>query len=141
MMMAAGSAHYNVASMIMNLRDGSNIQYSSRERKYSLSSGTMACHSWISGNKTATFSDSHQVDINNMSLKDITVNGGEEGFCGEASTIPVVTWGGDFTMNILGSLMMSAGENGYIHAGTSLVIGGGTKGIYIDSTGSSATTL
>jgi hypothetical protein len=141
MTISIGSTQYTVSTMELVMGDGSIVDYSYKRRSYAVSHGTMACKTWLSGNSTATFSNSHQVDINTIGFSDITVSGGGEGFCGEAFGLPSISWGGDFNFSVAGGIYVNGSGSAYIHAGESIVIGGGSKGILVNDSGSSAITL
>jgi hypothetical protein len=141
MTISIGTRQYTVATMELIMGDGSIVDYSYKRRSYAVSHGTMACKTWLSGNKTATFSNSHQVDINTIGFSDITVSGGGEGFCGEAFGLPSISWGGDFNLSVAGGIYINGSGSAYIHAGERIIIGGGAKGILVNNSGSSAITL
>jgi hypothetical protein len=132
---------YRATQLTIRLRNGTTIEYAKKKRLYSLSHGIMAVNGWVSNKKSASYSLSHEINIDSISFPDITIMPNSTGFCGGGFGVPTITWGGDFLMNTLGSMTTTASDTIMMHGATAITIGGGSKGILVDSSGSSAVTL
>lgn len=132
---------YSVPFMTMRLHDGTLIEYAVKKRQYSLDYGVMSKKHWNSSEQAATYANNLTVNVDSLSLPDITISPETRDYCGRATPTPTITWGGDFLFNIIGSATIISEDEMFLFGGTSATLAGGTKGILVDSNGSSAITL
>jgi len=132
---------YNIYSMNMVLKNGDTIEYGSNKRAYFLHYGTMADGVWESANKAGTFVSRLHMDIDQITFPDITISASAKTYCEGTIGLPTITWNGSMQLNILGELLVSATSDIGIYSGTTAVVGGGTRGISIDSSGTTTITL
>ena len=132
---------YEVYALNMTLKDGTTIEYSKKKRIYALSHGIMAKGSWNSAKKHALYSDDFHANVDAIAIPDLTISSNALTYCDNRIGMPSITWEGDFNLNVLGDASISATGANTIYGGRNAVIGGGTRGIYVDNTGSSAITL
>ncbi len=132
---------YTAYAASMTLRNGTTIEYALAKRVYALSHGVMAKAAWSSSDNHAVYAETFHANIDRIAFPDLTISPNTPGFCGTPVSVPTITWGGDFNLNILGNASIVADGNATFYGGSKVIIGGGTKGIQVDNTGSSAITL
>ena len=132
---------YRIYALKMTMKDGTIIEYSKKKRIYALSHGVIAKGSWNSAKRHALYSDNFYADVDAIALPDLTFSSKASTYCGRRVGTSSITWDGDFNFNVLGNSSFSASKANTIYGGKNAVIGGGTRGIYIDNDGSSAITI
>ena len=132
---------YEAYVVNMTLKSGSTIEYALAKRVYALSHGIIAKGSWTSAERHALFADNFHANVDTIAFPSISVIPNAPGYCGASVGMPTITWGGDFTLNVLGDASIAASGTASLYGAAQAIIGGGTKGILVDSTGSSAITL
>ena len=132
---------YEIYDLKMTLSTGTNIEYCKKKRTYSLSNGQISKKSWASSENHALFVDNFNADINSIVFPNISISDKGKSYCDKKVEAPVITWDGDFIMNVLGDSTINATGSNTIFGGKKSVIGGGTRGIKVDSFGSASIKL
>jgi len=132
---------YSIFAMNIVMSDGGVVEYSANKKTYSLEHGIIAKKSFVSSDYAGVYSNAVHVNVDSIAIPEINISSSTPGYCGGSVGIPSLTWGGDMTISVMGSFTVSATEDATVFGGSSAIIGGGTRGIRVDSTGSSAITL
>jgi hypothetical protein len=132
---------YTIYSMTLVLKNGDVIEYGSSKRTYYLHHGTMADGVWVSANKSGTFANRLHVDIDQLTFPDLTISASSKTYCNGNLGLPTITWNGSMQLNVLGEFTVNATRDISIHSGTTAVLGRGTRGISVSSSGSTTITL
>ncbi len=130
-----------ITAMIITLTDGTLIEYFSKKRTYAFSHGTIAESCFVSASKHGSFFDKAHMDIDKLTISNLTFDTTATNYCDSVMGLPTVHWNGDFRLDVSGSLTLASGGPMELSSSISAILGGGTKGIKIDSSGSSAITI
>ena len=132
---------YTVTAMNINMRSGTRIEYVARRRIYSLSHGVVAKKSFVASDQQGVFSNKLHVDVDKISFSNLSFDNGVPDFCGNDTNLPAIYWNGDFLLSVSGTLSLASVGNLTIASSVQSIIAGGTRGIKIDSSGSTAITF
>ena len=132
---------YAVTAMNINMRSGTRIEYVAKKRVYSFSHGVIAKKSFVSADQQLVMSNSLHVDVDKISFSQLSFDNGVPDFCDNNTNLPSIYWNGDFLLSVSGSLAMASVGNLSLASSVQSIIAGGTRGIKIDSSGSTAITF
>lgn len=132
---------YIVTAMNINMRSGTRIEYVAKRRVYSLSHGIISKKSFTASDQQGVFSNKLHVDVDKISFSDLSFDNGVPDFCGNDTYLPAIFWNGDFLLSVSGSLSLASVEDLTIASTVQSIVAGGTRGIKIDSSGSTAITF
>ncbi len=132
---------YSVSALNIVTSDGTRIEYVSQKREYSFSHALVAKKSFVAADQQGVFSNRLHVDVDKISFSNLSFDNGVPDFCGNDTELPVIYWNGDFLLSVSGSLTMGAEGALTIASSVQSILAGGTRGIKIDSSGSTAITF
>ncbi len=132
---------YTITAMNIVTSDGTKIEYVARKRVYSFSHGILAKKSFTSADQQGVFSNNIHIDVNQMSFSNLNFSTNTTDFCDNDTALPTINWDGDFVLSVTGSLSMASTEEMTLASAIETVLAGGTRGIKINSAGSSAITF
>ncbi len=132
---------YIISAMNIVMGSGTRIEYVAKKRVYSFSHGIIAKKSFVSSEQQGVFSSKLHVDVDSISFASLNFSNNVPDFCGNDTGLPSIDWDGDFMLSVTGSLTMASTEQLTISSTVQAIIAGGTRGIKITSSGSSAITF
>lgn len=132
---------YNVDAMNIVMSSGVKIEYVAKKRVYALSHGIITKKSFTSSDQQATYSNALHLDVDKISFANLNFDNNVPDYCGNSVGLPSINWNGDFLLSVSGSMSLgSVGDAAFVSS-ISAILAGGTRGIKIDSSGSTAITF
>ena len=132
---------YTVDAMNIVLGGGTRIEYVAQKRVYSFSHGVIAKKSFTSADQQGVFSNKLHVDVDKISFSNLSFDEGVPDFCGNSTGLPTIYWNGNFALSISGTASITSVQKLVLASSVETLIAGGTRGIKIDSSGSTAVTF
>ena len=89
----------------------------------------------------ATLSNNLHIDVDKISFSSLNFDNDVPDFCGNPVGLPTINWNGDFLLSVSGSMTLASVGAGTVASSVRAILAGGTRGIAVDSSGSTAITF